>query len=227
MYCGLLHRIMPDIYDLNKGYESKNPCVTAFDHTMQVLDTVQPHIESRLAALFHDVGSVVSDEHSKTIGRDLFSSSVAEHDLGEMKFSNDICKAVETAIKYHRMFNMYAEGVVPPDKKIRKFVNLCGEHIGTTIDLMNANNLNCTFGKKKKQALDILERMEELDAIEEAKNVKLPIDGKILMSELKLKGGPMVGKLLDKIKDAYFENPNITKEECLEIAKEEIKVLAV
>jgi hypothetical protein len=33
--------------------------------------------------------------------------------------------------------------------------------------------------------------------------------------------------MLNLVKDAYFENPQITKEECLELVKKEIKVLAV
>ena len=228
LYCGLLKRVMPDIQDLTTAYESRNPMVTAFDHTMKVLDAVQPILENRLAALFHDIGSVVSDNYNRFVSKDMFSSDVAADDLKSMKFSNGVIDAVGTAIRYHRVFTNYADGVMPPDKKIRKFVNLCDKHIGTTVDLMNANNLHCTYGKKKRQALDILNRMEELDKIEEVKNVKLPVDGKILISELGMKrGGPIIGKLLDKIKDAYFENPKITKEECLELAKKEIKVLAV
>lgn len=225
MYCGLLHRVMPDIYDLTNGYESRNPMVTAFDHTMKVLDMVQPMIENRLAALFHDVGSVVTDGYNRSMSKDMFSAWVASTDLKDMKFSNAIIDAVETAIRYHRVFGNYAEGVLPPDKKIRKFVSLVGEHIGTTVDLMNANNTHCTYGKKKTQALLILNRLEKLDEEEETKNVKLPVDGHDLI-ELGLRG-KTIGKMLNIVKDAYFENPQITKEECLEIIKKEIKVLAV
>ena len=194
---------------------------------MKVLDEVQPLIENRLAALFHDIGSVVTDNYNRSVSKDMFSAEVAVSDLKEMKFSNAIVNAVEKAIRYHRVFTNYADGVMPPDKKIRKFISLVGEHIGTTIDLMNANNLHCTYGKKKRQALDILNRMEELDKIEEVKNVKLPVSGGDLMKELHIKGGPIIGKILERIKEAYFENPKITKEECLELAKKEVEILAV
>jgi poly(A) polymerase/tRNA nucleotidyltransferase (CCA-adding enzyme) len=92
---------------------------------------------------------------------------------------------------------------------------------------MNANNLHQTYDKKKRQVLDILARMEELETLEESKNVKLPVDGKDIMAEFNLKSGPHIGKLMDKLKDAYFENPNITKEECFKLVEQEIKVLAV
>ena len=34
-------------------------------------------------------------------------------------------------------------------------------------------------------------------------------------------------KILDKVKDAFFENPKITKEECFKLVEHEIKVLVV
>lgn len=229
LYSGLLKRIMPDICELMTCYESRNPTVTTFDHTMKVLDAVQPILENRLAALFHDIGSVVSEGGINSMSRDdIFSSEVARGDLKEMKFPNAIVESVSNAIKYHRSFNRYSEDTLPPDRKIRKFVNSCGDNLAVTIDLMNANNLHCTFNKKKLQALDILLRIEELDDLEKSKNVVLPINGKEIIEELKLKkGGPIVGKILNSLKEAYFENPNITREECLERAKEEFKKLTV
>ena len=92
---------------------------------------------------------------------------------------------------------------------------------------MNANNLHQTYDKKKRQVLDIIARIDELETIEESKNVKLPISGNDIMKEFNLKSGPHIGKLMDKLKDAFFENPNITKEECFKLVEEEIKVLAV
>jgi poly(A) polymerase/tRNA nucleotidyltransferase (CCA-adding enzyme) len=144
-----------------------------------------------------------------------------------MKFPKNIINSVENAIKYHRFFRNYADGTVPPDKKIRKFINECGDNIGNVVDLMNANNLYQTYDKKKRQALDILNRIEELDELEEAKNVKLPIDGKDIMKEFNLKAGPQIGIIMEHLKEAYFENPKITKEECFKLVEDKIKVLAV
>ena len=226
MYCGILHRIMPDIYDMKSSYESFNPLLTTFDHTMLVLDEVQPFLENRLAALFHDVGRLVTAK-DRTISPDDFSADVAAADLKAMKFSNAVITSVQTAIKHHRAFKAYQDGVTPPDKKLRKFIHVCCDDVGTTLDLMNANNLHQGGDKKKRQVLDIIARMEELETIEESRNVKLPIDGKDIMKEFNLKSGPAIGKLMDKLKDAFFENPKITKEECFKLVEQEIKVLAV
>ena len=226
MYCGILHRIMPDIYDMTSAYESYNPLMTTFDHTMLMLDEVQPFLENRLAALFHDVGRLVTTK-DRTISPDEFSADVAMADLKAMKFSNAIVNSVGTAIRHHRAFKAYEDGVTPPDKKLRKFIHVCGDDVGTTLDLMNANNLHQGGDKKKRQVLDIIARMEELETIEESRNVKLPIDGKDIMKEFNLKSGPAIGKIMDKLKEAFFENPKITKEECFKLVEKEIKVLAV
>lgn len=225
-YCGILHRVMPDIYDTTYAFESKNPMVSTFDHTMNVVDTVQPYLENRLAALFHDVGRIITDRR-RDVNPDKFSAEVAADDLKAMKFPNYVIKTVETAIKFHRGFAVYADGVLPPDKKIRKFINLTGEDLGATVDLMNANNLHCTYGKKKRQVLDILNRIEEMEDAEKAANVKLPINGNDIMKEFKIKGGPNIGILLEAVKDAYFENPNMTKDEAFEIVENKLKSLTV
>jgi poly(A) polymerase len=220
-YCGLLHRVMPDVYDMTYAYESKNPMVTTFDHTMEVLDYVQPYLENRLSALFHDVGRIVTEKR-KDINQDKFSAEVAASDLKSMKYPNYVIRGVEKAILYHRYFNIYADGVLPPDKKIRKFLNLVGDDISPAVDLMNANNIHRTYDKKKRQVLDILNRIEELEDIDKATNVKLPINGADIMKEFKLKPSPLIGILLEAVKDGYFENPNITKDEAFEIVEKKL-----
>jgi tRNA nucleotidyltransferase/poly(A) polymerase len=220
--CGILHRVLPDIYDEQFAFECKNPMVTTFDHTMNVLDEVQPFVEHRLAALFHDVGKLVTDK-DRTLSQNQFSSEVTEYDLKELKFSNDVIKSVCNAIKYHSFFSSYTDGFTPPDNKIRKFLNVTGDDDAITLDLMEANNMHVAINKKKKQVFGILQRIEELEDIEKAKNIKLPINGNDIMAEFNLKKGPLIGVLLESVKESYFENPDITKNECFEIIKNKLK----
>jgi tRNA nucleotidyltransferase/poly(A) polymerase len=222
--CGILHRILPDIYDEKDAHECNNPVVTIFDHTMDVLDEVQPIIEHRLAALFHDVGKIASDIINSNQQND-FSSDVAEYDLKELKFPNSIIKSVCVAIKYHTFFSSYTDGFTPPDSKIRKFLNTTGDDDAITLDLMEANNLHVTFNKKKKQVFGILQRIDELDNIEKIKNIKLPINGNDIIKEFNIKKGPKIGILLETVKNAYLDYPDITKEECFEIVRNKIDSL--
>ena len=220
--CGILHRILPDIYDEKYAFESRNPVVTTFDHTMDVLDDVQPIIEHRLAALFHDVGKLATDK-DRSISPNKFSAEVTRGDLKELKFSNDIINSVCNAIQYHTYFSSYTDGFTPPDSKIRKFLNVTGDDDAITLDLMEANNKNVTFNKKKKQVYSILSRIEEFEEDDKFKNIKLPIDGNDIIKEFRLKSGPKIGILLDAVKEAYFENPDMTKDECFEVVEVKLK----
>ena len=227
LYCGILHRIMPDIYDMQFSFESKNPAVTTFDHTMNVLDAiVDDNVEHRLAALFHDVGRSIA-ETDRTVSPNQFSADIAMADLRKMKYSNDVVNAVACAIRHHEWFSTYTEGFLPPDSKIRKLMNSCGINLGVTLDLMNANNKCRTFNKKKTQVLLVMKRIEELDELDKMTNIKLPIDGNDIINELGIKKGPSIGIILNELKEDYFENPDITREECLRKAKEIIMSLAV
>ena len=222
--CGVLEYVIPDICDSMYAYESKNPKVMTFGHTMDVLDSVQPYIENRLAALYHDVGRIITEQR-RDISPDTFSGEVAAVDLKVMKFPKSIINSVETAIKYHRFFSKYEDGTIPPLKKIRKFMNLVGDDIGTTIDLMNANNQHCTFGKKKRQVLDILDKIEEIEKENEEKQLRLPIDGNDIIKEFRLKPSPLIGTLLEGVKEAYFENPQMTKDEAFEVVEKTLKLV--
>ena len=143
-----------------------------------------------------------------------------------MKFSNDVIKSVSTAIRHHEWFATYTDGFLPPDKKIRKFLNSCGDNIGVALDLMHANNTHKTINKKKTQVLQILERIEELDELDKIINIKLPINGNDIMTEFKVKKGPHIGVLLNAVKDAYLENPEMTKDDCFEVVEKKIRTLA-
>ncbi len=221
-YCGVLKKVLPDIYDTTEVLECKSPLVTVFGHTMNVLDNVQPCINNRLAALFHDIGQIIG---SKTPRIDDFSASVTEEILRDMKYSNAVVNSVATAIRYHRMFSIYADDAIIPDKKIRKFINLVGDDLVSTVDLMQANNIHCTNNKKKKQVYNLLDRIENLKDAESAAKVKLPINGHDIMREFNLRGGAVIGKLLDYVRDTYFDNPSITREEALKIVENKIKEL--
>jgi hypothetical protein len=70
-----------------------------------------------------------------------------------------------------------------------------------------------------------LKRIEELGEEEKFKNIKLPINGNDIIKEFNIKKGPIIGILLDAVKEAYFEDPNITKEKCFNIIDAKLKTI--
>ena len=62
---------------------------------------------------------------------------------------------------------------------------------------------------------------------EEMKNPKIPINGHDLMKEFNIKGGKHISVMLNKVKNAFLDNPNITKDECFNIAREVLQKITV
>ena len=168
-------------------------------------------------------------EEDKTMSPYQFSADIAMADIRKMKYPNAVAETVASAIRHHEWFSSYKDGTIPPDNKIRKLINSCGSNVNltTTLDLMNANNLCRAYNKKKIQVLDIMRRIEDLDQIDEMTDVKLPVNGNDLIKELGIKSGPNIGIILNELKEEYFDNPEITREECLQRAREIIMSLAV
>lgn len=214
-FCGILDKVMGDVYEMSKTNHD------LFTHTMMVLDMVQPNIEHRLAALFHDIGKVVYNKQTPQL--DNFSAEIAESDLKRMKYPNYIVNSVKNIIKNHRYFKSLNDGKMPSDKQIRKFINACGDDLVPTLDVMQSNFLNDDV--PANDILKLLNRIEELIEKDDIRNIKLPISGKDLMEKFNLKTSPKIGLLLEHLKEVYFENPNITKDECFAIAEEKLKNL--
>ena len=49
--------------------------------------------------------------------------------------------------------------------------------------------------------------------------VKLPIDGNNIKKILNINNGPLIGKIKNAVQDAWYENPNLTKDQAIEIIK--------
>lgn len=222
--CDILETVIPDIWALTHGKMDRHNGGTLYEFMLKVLDNIEPTIVCRLAALFHNTGKLVQDKDIPQI-TDKFSADVAIDDLKTLKYPTDVINQVATVIKYHRGFSSCCG--VPQDKKIRKFINLTKDSMNDAFILMNAYNQIDKNCQDKKRVLNILEHIENMLKQESLNQVVLPINGNDIMKEFNIKGGPAIGILLETLKEAYFENPNITKDECFNIVENKLKKLAI
>ena len=222
--CNILHRILPSV-DMSKHvYQELRPKkITLYDHILDVLDKTPNNLETRLAAIFHDIGKL------KTYNKNfLFHSSVGaemtEEVMKAMKYSNAITNTVKLAVETHEDFSSYITGNVPRPSVIRKFVvqfNGDENALNVALDLIHANNLSQAFCKKAKLVPGVRQKIEELDKKQESgKKLVIPVNGQDVMDYLNIKPGPFLGTLMNKIKTKVIETPNVSKEELLEYAKE-------
>ena len=223
---GLIDYTWPFINDMVKlktmPYDHVNE--TLFDHTMKVVDGVPAFLVTRLGALFHDIGKIKTSD-KMYVFHQLVGVEMAEDILKQMGYSRVTIDGVATIIRNHEELSKFRGSAAPGTKFARKFAIKCGQHLGATLDVIDANNKAQVFGKKVKQVLNLraaykkIAEEEEERKLKELKKVKLPINGNDIKKEFKLKTGIKIGQLLSIVKDEFGRNKNLTKDDCLSICE--------
>jgi len=229
--CNVLRKIFPSL-DMSKHvYQDLRPLRTLYEHVLETLDKTPKVLETRLAALFHDIGKLKTYEkgflyHSQ-IGADM-----AEEVMKAMKYSNATISTVKKAIEVHDDFSSYMSNSIPRPAVIRKFVAKFDGNdndLNVALDLIHANNITQMYGKKIKLVPGIRKKIEELDKkskAESGKKIEIPLSGKDIMAEFNLRPGPVIGTIMAKIKSKVIENPYVTKEELFKYVEDYIKKVA-
>ena len=193
----------------------------AMKHTLEVLKQTPPELVTRLAALFHDVGKAatksVVDNEIHFYKHELVGADMVEAILRRLKYPLDIIKKVKVAVEQHMRTKQYGlESEKVSDKVLRKLKADLGDHLQTTLDLMHADNLS--HADDYNMPMQIPKLRDRLKSLEnEPAKIKLPVDGNDVMKRYKIPGGPMIKELLKAVEEAYYENPNITKNQAYAI----------
>jgi len=191
-------------------------------HTLEVLRGVPNDVKTRLAALFHDIGksqtkSIIDGDIHFYEHEDI-SAEIAKDIMTRLRYPNDIINSVYVAIKNHmRLKSSGNQGEIISDKALRKLKDELGQHLEMTLDLMDSDNkAHSPQFNLPNQISNIRNRIRNLKTPEK---IILPVDGNDIMKIFNLKPGPQIGQILDYVKDLYFENPNITKDQIIKILK--------
>jgi putative nucleotidyltransferase with HDIG domain len=218
---GLLKEISPELDSLRGMKQNKHHDFDVFKHTTMVLTRVKPDIKNRLAALFHDVGKsitkTITDSEIHFYQHEDASAEIAEEILRRLKYPNDIIEAVVKAVKSHMRTKSAGDTAAMSDKSLRKLKNDLGDHLELTLDLIDADNQSHSItSNMPNQVKNIRQKLTDLKS-KDPVNVVLPLNGFDIQAEFHLKQGKEVGKVLKFLKDKYFENPFMTREEAIEL----------
>lgn len=216
----LIKYVAHELNDLKGLEQNKFHKKDVMGHTLDVLKQTPPELVTRLAALFHDIGKAttkkVIDGEIHFYTHEDISVEVAEIIMRRLKYPLDIIKKVTIAIKNHMRTKQYggdAEGVT--DKTLRKLKADLGDHLETTLDLIDADNqAHADEYNMPNQVKNIRKRLEKLK--NEPIKPNLPVSGNDIMKKFNLKPGPEVGNLMNYVKDLWMANPKITKKQVLD-----------
>ena len=112
-----------------------------------------------------------------------------------------------------------SEGENLSDKTLRKFVNTVGENLEDILDLIHADNISHSAeSSMPNQINNVRSRIKKLESDLDGKGVKLPINGNDLIA-MGLKPSALFREIMAAVQNAWYENPNLTRDEALEIVK--------
>ena len=193
--------------------------VNVAKHTVRVIANTPPSRELRWAALLHDVGkpdtlTVDSDGTTHFYGHAELGETMAKQILRDFKWDNDTIRDVSRMVRWH-------DYRCPQSRKsIRKAVNQIGKDIfPAVLELMRAD----TYGKRREtweKSLADIDASEAIyrDILEEGECVslkELEIDGHVLMTELGLPSGRILGEILQTLLGEVLEDSGKNKREYL------------
>lgn len=219
--------IFPEL-DKLKGQKQNNYHLwDTAKHTNYVLKNTPLKLITRLSALFHDIGKAETKEiidgeiHFYT--HEDVGADITRDILTRLKYPNEIIDAVCAAVKNHmRLKTAGDEGEIISDKALRKLQLELGDHLEHTLDVMHADNIaHKPEYNMPRQIPGIRSRIEQINLAANVKKVILPINGHDIMKEFGLtqKDGPLIGKMLAAVKDAWLENPAISRDEAVDAAR--------
>jgi tRNA nucleotidyltransferase/poly(A) polymerase len=216
---GLLKYISKTINSLKGIKQNIHHDFDVFSHTLKVIDKVEQKLENRLAALFHDSGKLYTkscDENGNVhfYSHEDMSGTIVKKELTNLKYSNSVINNVKFAVENHMRTKQFGDNAEVSNKVLRKLKNDLNENLNLVFDLIDAdNNSHAVKSNMPNQIIIIREKINELH---EPEKIILPINGFDIMYEFNIKPSTEVGKMLEIVKDMYFENPNITKNEALQ-----------
>ena len=204
---GLADLVIPEIPGMKLTIDEHHQHKDVYQHSLTVLqqaidlETGDPDLVLRWAALLHDIGKPATRRHEKAGGvsfhhHDLKGARLARKRLQALRFDSDTIAAVSQLIEQHLRFFGYSEGAWT-DSAVRRYVRDAGPelerlHILTRADVTTRNAKKA--GRLRRAYDDIERRIAELAAQEELDAMRPELDGNRIQEVLGIGPGREVGE---------------------------------
>lgn len=205
----------PEIAALaNMKQDKRHGHKDVFEHTLKVLDSVaqfEGTLETRLAALLHDVGKPATRRFEAELGwtfhgHEVVGERIVKRLGREWKLANSTVDRVSKLVRLHmRPINLTDEGVT--DSAVRRLGVQADGDIDELLKLCRAD-VTSSDPKRVRRYLENFERVvAHLRSVEEKDQLRRfqsPVRGEVIMAETGLEPCPLVGKLKKMIEEAIL-----------------------
>ncbi|QEN07543.1 HD domain-containing protein [Oceanispirochaeta crateris] len=230
---GILPLILPEL-SLCIGVGQKGAHeFDVFEHLLRSCDAASPeNSDVRFAALFHDLGkpavrSIGDDGIPTFYNHEMESVKIAQSIMNRYRFPKNKMKRILQLIQNH-MFH-YTENW--SDSAVRRFIRKIElSYMSDQYALREADIQGMTRGSIPEDGYGLRELKLRVAAILEEENAfsvkDLAVNGKDVMTATGIKGGPMVGHILDYLLETVLDDPKQNnKATLLDIASKYSKTL--
>jgi tRNA nucleotidyltransferase (CCA-adding enzyme) len=223
---GILGVSCPELLEGVGMEQNKWHAFDVWGHAMACMDACAGDPTLRIAALLHDVGKPRSRAFSdKTkdytfYDHDRIGAEIADPICQRLRFSNDERQRIVALVRHH-LFHYDAWS----DAAVRRWIRRVGKERIEDLFLLNEADLRGkadvvpdeTFASLVAMKAHVAKVLEEGAALSTR---DLAIDGHVLMKELALKPGRIIGEVLEKLLEEVLVDPaSNTREHLLERAR--------
>ena len=219
---GILKVILPEL-EATVGVEQNQ--AHSYDVWEHLLRTVQHSadknfpLETRLAALFHDISKPESRRFSKEsnqwtfYGHEVIGARVTEKILTRLKYPTAVVQTVTRYVRWHMFFSDTEQITL---SAVRRMVaNVGKEHIWSLMNVRICDRIGTGRPKESPYRLRKYHSMIE-EALRDPISVgMLKIDGKGIMDACAITPGPKIGLTLHALLEEVLEDPLKNTEEYL------------
>lgn len=221
--CKLLQYILPELEEGVGVAQSRHHIYQVYEHNILTLKNCPSEKWTvRLAALLHDIAKPKTRKIINGIAtfynHEYVGAKMVARIMDRLKFSNEDKETVINLVKNHMFY--YQVGEVTAASVRRLIAKVGRENLQDLIHLRMADRVGSGTPKALPYKLQHLQYMMEKVQNDPVSVKMLKINGRDLMSELKMEPSPKMGAILDVLLSEVLEDPELnTREYLLEKAK--------
>lgn len=226
---GLLRYIAPE---LEKGIGVEQNKAHAYDVWEHLLRSLQHaadkkyDLETRLAALFHDIAKPETKRFSHETqqytfyNHEMVGSRVTSRILERLRFSRKTSEKVVKLVRWHMFFADTEEITL---SAVRRMISNVGkENIWDLMNVRICDRIGTGRPKENPYRLRKYKAMVEEALMDPISVGMLKIDGKGVMDVTHVTPGPKVGYILHALLEEIFDDPRLNNQEYLEKRAKEL-----